>query len=363
MIEFNVNPGDRGYRVRVEGGAVAHGFADALAVLPPGPVAILSDSNVAPLYGEAARRSVEASGRKSFAVTVPAGEGSKSLEVFSRVLGEMLSGGADRTSSLLALGGGVVGDLGGFAASTFMRGIPFFMAPTSLLSQVDSSVGGKVAVNHTRSKNLIGLFAQPAGVLVDPAVLSTLPAEEYASGLAEGVKAAAILDAELFARMEAEREPIRARDPATLEAVISRCLRLKADVVEKDERETKGLREVLNFGHTVGHALETALGYGTIRHGEAVSAGMVAACRLAERTRGFQAGETARLETLLSFFGLPVRLPAGTDPGRVLAAMRGDKKKRGGALRFVLLERLGRAGPAEAVAEAQVLEVLRGIGA
>ncbi|MCU0722195.1 MAG: 3-dehydroquinate synthase [Planctomycetes bacterium] len=360
MIEIRVDLGDRGYAVRVEAGAVARGFADLLAVLPPGPVAILSDSTVAPLYGEAARRSVEASGRKAFAVTVPAGEGSKSLEVFSRVQGELLSGGADRTSSLLALGGGVVGDLGGFVASTFMRGIPFFMVPTSLLAQVDSSVGGKVAVNHTRSKNLIGLFAQPAGVLADPAVLSTLPAEEYASGLAEAVKTAAILDAALFERMEAGREAVRARDPAALEAVIARCVELKAGIVEKDERETKGLREVLNFGHTVGHALESALGYGTIRHGEAVAIGMVAACRLAERARGFPAEETARLEALLSFLGLPVRLPPGLDPRSLAGIMRGDKKRRGGALRFVLLEKIGRAAPAQDVEEKQVLETLRG---
>jgi 3-dehydroquinate synthase len=235
------------------------------------------------------------------------------------------------------------------------------MVPTSLIAQLDASVGGKVAVNHSRAKNLIGLFAQPLGVLADPAVLATLPAEEYASGLAEGVKTAAVLDADLFAWMEARRDAIRAREPAAMETLVARCLRLKADVVEKDERETAGRREILNFGHTTGHALENVLGYGAIRHGEAVAIGMVAACRLAERVRGFPPKETARLESLLSFFGLPVRLPAGADPKRIVSAMRGDKKKRAGEPRFVLLERIGRASGPEDLEKKQILEAVRGL--
>ncbi|MHC4599674.1 MAG: 3-dehydroquinate synthase [Planctomycetota bacterium] len=359
MADLTVRLGERRYDIRVAWGSLEEGLARFVASrIPPGRTALLSDENVSPLYGDVVQRSLEEADRAVHRATVPAGERSKSFATLETVLGDLLEGGLDRSSSLVALGGGVVGDLGGFSAATFMRGIPFLMVPTSLLAQVDSSVGGKVAVNHPRAKNLVGAFHQPAGVLVDPATLRTLPDGEFTSGMAEAVKTAIILDESLFSWIEDHAEGIRSKAPDDLVTLIHRCLRIKADVVAADERERTGHRSLLNLGHTLGHALETVRGPGFLRHGEAVAVGTVFASRLAVRTAEFPAADAARVEALLAAFGLPTRMPTGTDPRALLLRMREDKKNRGEAMRMVLPRRIGEAEIREDVDEASILRGL-----
>jgi 3-dehydroquinate synthase len=264
---------------------------------------------------------------------------------------------ADRRTLVVAVGGGVVGDLAGFAAATFNRGLPLLMVPTTLLAMVDSSVGGKVGVNHPKAKNLIGAFHQPAGVWIDTAFLDTLPEREYRSGLAEVVKYGVALDADFFAWQETNTAAILGRDPAALRHVVARSCRLKADVVEKDEREETGLRAVLNYGHTFAHAFETVGGYGAWLHGEAVAAGMVCAARLAERRRLIGTDVVERQLRLLTAFALPTG-PRPWPTEALLAVMRSDKKNVGGRLRLVLPTRLGAAELLEGVTEDEVRDVL-----
>jgi 3-dehydroquinate synthase len=252
----------------------------------------------------------------------------------------MLRYGADRKSIVVAAGGGVIGDLAGFVAATYARGVEFFQFPTSLLAQVDSSVGGKVGVNLPGAKNMVGAFWQPLGVLIDTEVLNTLPIREYRAGLAEVVKYGVILDADFFAYLENHVDGLNERQPEVLRHVIARCCRLKADVVENDEREISGLRAVLNYGHTFGHAIEAETGYGRFLHGEAVSIGMLGASRLAERLGRVDEGFTQRQHELLSALGLPVVMP-DLDRDVLLAAMQRDKKVAHGRLRFVLPTKMG----------------------
>jgi 3-dehydroquinate synthase len=289
---------------------------------------------------------------------VPEGEEAKSLRQAERLWDGFLAHGLDRVSPVVAVGGGVVGDLAGFAAASFMRGVPVVQVPTTLLAQVDASVGGKVAVNHPRGKNLIGAFHQPRLVLIDPETLRTLPDREYRSGLAEVVKTAAALDAELFASLEQGLEPLRRRDPALLEAVVAACCAEKARIVERDEREETGLRMVLNYGHTVGHALEALSGYRRWLHGEAVAIGMTAAGRLAVRLGWMDLGTAERQEALLRGVGLPTRF-SGIEPREIAQALRHDKKARDGRVPFVLLRELGRADVHPDVPTDTVLEILR----
>ncbi len=287
----------------------------------------------------------------------PSGEGQKSLAVAMELYDRLVDFQADRKTLVVAVGGGVIGDLAGFVASTFNRGLPLLMVPTTLLAMVDSSVGGKVAVNHPRGKNLIGAFHQPVGVWIDTATLDTLPDREYRSGLAEVVKYGVILDPALFAFLEANITGLLQRDAAVVQEVVLRCCRLKAGIVEQDEREETGLRAVLNYGHTFAHAFETAAGYGGWLHGEAVAAGMICASRLAER-RGLIGPEiTGRQKTLLEAFGLPTAPPAPT--ADLLAAMRTDKKALGGRLRFILPKQLGEAALYDDVPETEVWKVLQ----
>jgi 3-dehydroquinate synthase len=261
----------------------------------------------------------------------------------------------------VAVGGGVVGDLAGFVAATFARGLPLLMAPTTLLAMVDSSVGGKVGVNHPKAKNIVGAFHQPAGVWIDTATLSTLPPRELRCGLAEVVKYGVILDAEFFGVLEREADPILALEMSSILHIIVRSCELKTDVVSHDEREETGLRAVLNFGHTVGHAIEAVAGYGDrFRHGEAVAVGMVAESRLAERLGWVDAATTGRLVALLDRFGLPVAAP-GLDADALLDAMARDKKNRAGRLRFVLPRRLGRVDLTDAPTLDDVRAVLEGV--
>jgi 3-dehydroquinate synthase len=272
---------------------------------------------------------------------LPAGEATKSLENASSLFGRLVAMKADRHTCVVAVGGGVVGDLAGFVAATYARGLPLLMVPTSLLAMVDSSVGGKVAVNHPGAKNIIGAFHQPSGVWIETDALASLPDRELRCGLAEVVKHGVILDGGFFAYLEATAGAIQERDPAAIRHIIVRSCELKAEVVSRDEREETGVRAVLNFGHTVGHAIEAVVGYGgAFEHGEAVAVGMVAEARLAERLGWIDSKPVDRLVALLRRFGLPVDAP-GLDVDALIHAMGSDKKNRGGQIRFVLPRSIG----------------------
>ncbi len=321
---------------------------------------VITDRNVAPLAGKVLD-SLRQHGWKAREITIEPGEPSKRLEVISSAYDQLVDMQADRRTVVIAVGGGVVGDAAGFVAATFARGIPFVQVPTTLLADVDSSVGGKVGINHPQAKNLIGAFHQPLGVLIDTSALETLPDREYRAGLAEVVKYGVILDAEFFDFLEREQAALNERDPAALLHAIARSCRLKADVVEQDEYERTGLRAVLNYGHTFGHAFEALTGYGELLHGEGVSIGMVYASKLAERLGRIDSELTQRQVDLLTALHLPVALPSPADltMESVLDRMRLDKKTVGGKLRFVLPTRMGHVELVSNVDESLVREVLR----
>jgi 3-dehydroquinate synthase len=317
---------------------------------------VVTDENVEVL-AKRALVELQAAGFRTLLRVQPSGEAQKSLAVASELYDWLADNQADRQTLIVAVGGGVIGDLAGFVAATYARGLPLLMVPTTLLAMVDSSVGGKVGVNHPRAKNLIGSFHQPAGVWIDITALNTLPDREFRSGLAEVVKYGVILDAELFAYLEANSDVILQRQPEVITHIVSRCCRLKAEVVEQDEREETGLRAILNYGHTFAHAFETVSGYGHWLHGEAVAAGMICTSQLAER-RGLIPHElTERQERLLSRFGLPT-VPERWPVEELLAVMRSDKKSLSGQLRFVLPRRLGQVALIENVPEEDVRKVL-----
>ncbi len=303
---------------------------------------LVTDTNVKPQAAVYEGLLRESAGLAVELAVVPAGEGSKSFERAMELYDRLVSMKADRHTVVVAVGGGVVGDLAGFAAATYARGVPLLMIPTSLLAQVDSSVGGKVGINHPQAKNIIGAFHQPAGVWINTRSLETLPERELRCGLAEVVKYGVILDAEFFGFVEAHAEAILGLDPAAIRKIVARSCELKAEVVSKDEREETGLRAVLNFGHTIGHAIEAVAGYGgEFQHGEAVAVGMVLECRLAERLGWIGADLTERLVQLLGRLGLPVSA-RGLDGEAMLDAMTRDKKNRGGGCGSCCRESWGR---------------------
>ncbi len=301
---------------------------------------VITDNNVQEPHAIAVADSL---GRESIEVDIIAvdpGETTKSVDMAAGLWQGFLDLGADRKTLVVAVGGGVVGDLAGFIAATFARGVRFLQVPTSLLAQVDSSVGGKVGVNLPSAKNMVGAFLQPLGVLIDTGTLDTLPEREFLAGLGEVVKYGVILDADLFALLENNVRRLLERDQELLVDVIAQCCRLKADVVRQDEREETGLRTLLNYGHTFGHAFESLSGYGRILHGEGLSIGMVCASRLAQRLGRVDEQCTARQIELLSALGLPVDVPE-LDVEAIMKAMMHDKKVAHGRLRFVLPERIG----------------------
>lgn len=333
------------------------------SIQPPQPVAlIVTDSHVADLHAATVRQSLLAGGWRVETEILPAGEKSKSLDVVTRVYDRLIGMQADRRTIIVAVGGGVVGDAAGFIAATYTRGLPFVQIPTTLLSAVDSSVGGKTGVNHPLAKNMIGAFYQPIGVLIDTVALETLPAREFRAGLAEVVKYGVILDADFFEYLEQHVDDINARRPEAIRYLVAQSCRLKADVVERDEFESTGLRAVLNYGHTFGHAFEALCGYGELLHGEAVSIGMVFASRLAERRGLIDRSLTDRQIALLQALALPTELPPGANLSNdaVLGRMRLDKKTVSGSLRFVLPTRLGEVKTFGEIAESDVLAVLNG---
>ncbi len=330
-------------RVRIARGGLDRLGAFVRAAIGARRVVVVSDARVARLYGARALRSLRAAGCAADLLRVPPGEGSKSLPRLALLWERCAALGLERADAVVALGGGVTGDLAGFLAATWLRGVPWVGVPTSLLAQVDSSVGGKTAVNLPAGKNLVGAFHQPAGVLVDPDVLGTLPVRHRRAGLAEVVKLGLAVDAPLFAWLERNAEALAAGDPGTLAGAVTRAIRAKARVVLADERERAGgPRTALNLGHTTGHALEVVTGYRVLLHGEAVALGLRVATALSASVAGLRLEDRVRVEVLLDLFGLPWKVPP-VPVGRLLAAMRSDKKRSGRMTRWVLTPRMGHA--------------------
>jgi 3-dehydroquinate synthase len=358
MSNVHVNLGPRSYDIEIGSGNLGGAARLCDAHEDDAHAVIITDSNVDALYSDTVADPLQEAGAQVDILSVEAGEQSKSPEVAEELWEQLLDQGADRKTVIVALGGGVVGDLAGFVAATFGRGLRFVQIPTTLLAQVDSSVGGKVGINLPGGKNMVGAFWQPRGVLIDVAVLETLPDREYRAGLAEVAKYGVIQDAEFFAYLEANIRPINDRDADVLTRVVERCCRLKADVVEQDEREETGLRSILNYGHTFCHALEAATGYEQLLHGEGVAIGMMCAARLAQRLGRVDAAFVDRQRALLEAFMLPLDVP-NVDHEELIELMYRDKKTERGRLRFVLPSRLGHV---ELVRDVPTEEILTALG-
>ncbi len=333
-----VNLAERSYDILIGRGLLDSTGQLATELLKRKRCAVVTDSNVAPLHARPVLDSLARSGIEAPLITVPAGESSKSMAVVEDVCRQMLRAGLDRHSFLIALGGGVIGDLAGFAASIFLRGIPFIQMPTTILSQVDSSVGGKTGVNTPEGKNLLGTFAQPALVVAELDTLQTLPPREYHEGFAEIIKHAAIRDAAMLQAISAVFS-----DRSGLADLIQSNVSIKARIVEEDEHEITGTRALLNFGHTIGHAIEASVPYGELLHGEAISLGMVAAARLSSEICGLPQVAVDQIIGLLQRFHLPTKLPPGISDAAIIEHMKHDKKFNEGKIRFVLLRALGDA--------------------
>ena len=347
--ELTVDLGERSYPIVIGSGLLGGGF-DAGGFLAGGDCLVVTNEIVRPLYCDALRASL--GDRNVSVVELPDGEEHKTLRSVETVIDALVSSGANRDTTVVALGGGVVGDIAGFAAAAYMRGVAFVQVPTTLLAQVDSSVGGKTGVNHSGGKNLIGAFHQPRLVLIDTDTLATLPDRELSAGLAEVIKHAAIADAGYFDWLEDAMDRVLQRDAEALGKTIARSCEIKAAVVAEDERE-RGRRALLNFGHTFGHAIERCAGYGEWLHGEAVAAGMIMAAELS----GLPGPEQRRLRSLIEKARLPIRVE-GIAAGTLREAMTLDKKVLAKRLRFILLDRLGQARVADDVDEEALARVL-----
>jgi 3-dehydroquinate synthase len=353
----SIDLGDRSYEVWI--GADLLGQQSSYLGLPTSSTGVIvTNATVAPLYAERVQAALAGRHARVLQVVLPDGEVHKDWPTLNRIFDALLEAGCDRKTVLYALGGGVIGDMTGFAAACYMRGVPFVQIPTTLLSQVDSSVGGKTAINHPAGKNMIGAFYQPQRVLCDLGALDTLPPRELSAGLAEVIKYGPIHDLSFMGWLEAHMEALLARDRSALVHAVARSCQIKAEVVGADEREG-GLRAILNFGHTFGHGIEAGLGFGVWLHGEAVAAGMVMAAELSERLGLCAGGWRLRLEALLRRAGLPVRGPK-LGAAEYLAHMRVDKKAADGEIRFVLIDGQGRAvvRPAPDALVAEVIEQL-----
>ena len=356
MRTLDVALGARSYPIHVGAGLLG----DASLILPhlkQRKVAVVTNTTVAPLYLARLRGSLEAAGVKVIDIVLPDGEEHKNWGTLNLVFDALLEHRCERGTTLIALGGGVVGDMTGFAAASYQRGAPFIQMPTTLLAQVDSSVGGKTAINHPRGKNMIGAFYQPRAVIADMETLRTLPKRELQAGLAEVIKHGAIRDAEFFAWLESNIEALLEGNAEALSHAVVRSCEIKAAVVAIDERE-EGLRAQLNFGHTFGHAIETGFGYGTWLHGEAVALGMVMAADLSARLGMITPADADRLTRLIARAGLPVEIK-GMSADRFMELMSHDKKAQEGKLRFVLLEDIGSATVRADVSPAMLAETLR----
>ena len=348
-IEVPVPLAEHTYRVVVGSGLLTCAGARIRDVSKASRCALVTDSIVGPLYAETVRRSLEESGFDVVIITVPSGESSKSLTQVAFVCDAMIAAGLDRSGLLVALGGGVVGDLAGFVAAIYYRGIPFVQIPTTIVAQVDSSIGGKTGVNAAGGKNLLGAFHQPVLVLADVSTLSTLPEREFNEGFAEVIKHAAIRDRAMLDHLD------------DLTSLVARNVAIKAAIVTEDEFETKGVRALLNFGHTIGHGIEAAAGYGRFLHGEAISLGLVAACRLSVQKAGLPSGDADLLISMLARYRLPLQLPADISTDNILQALRKDKKFHAGAVRFVLLRAIGEAFVSSEITETDIVDAIEGL--
>lgn len=354
MPTVQVDLADRTYEVMVENGLLSRA-GELIAPLQLGRrAAVITDSNVDPHHGDKLLSSLERAGIEATRHVIPAGEASKSFEQLGALSSELAAARHDRSSFVIALGGGVIGDLAGFVAASFFRGIPFVQIPTTIVAQVDSSVGGKTGINLPEGKNLVGAFHQPSLVLVDPDTLSTLPAREFHEGFAEAIKHAAIRDAEMLEDLAA-LDPNDRNVPASL---IARNIAIKARVVEEDELETSGTRALLNFGHTIGHGIEAAVPYGEMLHGEAISLGLRAALFLSTQISGLSNDRATQVTRLLKRFHLPLRLPQNISTDTVLDRLSRDKKFQAGAIRFVLLRDAGDAFVSKDVQFEQLREAI-----
>ena len=356
MQSIRVELGERTYPIHI-GAGILDNASLYLPHLEAGRAAIVTNTVVAPLYLERLRSALGAAGIQTLEIVVPDGERAKDWRTLDKVLDALLAARCDRQTPVIALGGGVVGDLAGFAAAVYQRGVPFLQVPTTLLAQVDSSVGGKTGINHPRGKNMIGAFHQPLAVISDVATLGTLPARELRAGVAEVIKHGFALDEGFIAWLEANIGRLLAGDADALTHAVRRSCELKASVVAADERES-GRRALLNFGHTFAHAIETGMGYGSWLHGEAVAAGMVMAAELSVYAGLIGERELRRVRELIGRAGLPVAGPPELSPERYLELMAVDKKAVRGRIRFVVLEAVGRAALRAAVDERLVREAI-----
>ena len=357
METIRVNLDARSYDVIIQTGGLARA-GEWMARFPIAPrTLVIMDENTAELFGALALESMKAAGFDPVSAVITPGEASKSLSVADRLYENAIRAGLDRNCAIVALGGGVVGDLAGFVAATYQRGVPFLQIPTTLLSQVDSSVGGKVAVNHALGKNLIGAFYQPRGVLIDPQTLVSLPQREFASGMAEVIKYGLIFDEELLAELTIESRAILGRALNRMESVIARCCHLKAEVVERDEQDV-GDRMLLNFGHTAGHAIEAAGGFKRYTHGEGVALGMLVATRLSELTGSIPQDCVDSVRSLLQDYGLPIHMQNGNET-ELLGYMKTDKKREAGKLRWIVLDKPGKAAVRSNISEQSIRESLQ----
>jgi 3-dehydroquinate synthase len=357
MKKVKVALGGKSYQIYIGSGILAQtgrwlseqGFS--------GKLVIITDPTVNKLYGEALNQRLTEGSFSASTLLVPEGEEQKSLETAGRLYYELTNCYAERTTPILALGGGVIGDLAGFVAATYLRGVPLVQMPTTLLAQVDSSIGGKVAIDHGRLKNMIGAFYQPRLVIADVITLKTLPAHELADGLAEVIKSAAIRDAKFFAFLEENLDKIKSRDEGALQEIVFQSVRIKADVVAKDEMDL-GLRNILNYGHTIGHAIESASDF-KIGHGQAVAIGMVTAARISNQMGILDINEVIKLREVIEQAGLPTEMP-DLKPEEIIQAMKHDKKVRENTVRFVLLKSIGDVFVSDGVSQSLVERILAG---
>ena len=339
METVRVELGSRSYDICIAHGLIGRAGEILSGILSAKYAAIITNTIIAPLYLEPLKQALHAHGFKTSEIILPDGEQFKTLDSMRVIYDQLLELGLDRSCALIALGGGVIGDMTGFAAATFLRGIPFVQIPTTLLAQVDSSVGGKTGVNLPGGKNMVGAFNQPVAVLIDPLVLGTLPSRELRAGMAEVIKYGSISDPGLFRFLEQSMHAVLELEAGTVSTVIRQCCLIKADITSRDETE-KGVRAYLNFGHTLGHAVETLTGYSRFLHGEAVAIGMQAAAQLSQ-TLGFcKAGDVGRIDALIRAAGLPVDIPP-FPVSDYMHAMLKDKKKTGSIINFVLMRRIG----------------------
>jgi 3-dehydroquinate synthase len=355
-----VDLGERSYPIYIGRDLLPRAGELAAACGLSGRCLLVTDSNVDAMYGEPCAASFESANTASIRAVLPAGETSKSMEQLGALYDRALEGGLDRTSFVAALGGGVVGDLAGYGAATYLRGLPYVQLPTTIVAMVDSAVGGKTGINLPQGKNLVGSFWQPAAVIADLNTLASLPGREYRSGLAEVVKYGVIWDAEFFALLETQAEALKQRDPGILNTIVTHSCRIKAEVVRRDEREG-GLRAILNFGHTVGHAIEKVTGYRAFLHGEAISAGMVYAAHLSYAEGSLTAAAVERITDLLRELELPVAAPDCEWPA-LRSAISVDKKSVAARPRFVLADEIGEVRFGCEADEATLEEVWHGLG-